>query len=354
MIAERRLGTGVTKAALYARGGQRKIADLPDASLMKYSRTQSEVSAATIVIPTAGHASCCSVLGQIASWGHEVVIFRDGRRVWEGPVVQPSWRQSSVTITARDVMVKPGRSGIREAVPVPTADYVVNQALYDLQRSYAGDDPNVLAHLQVIGLSTGPLTTRDVAVGDGVWLDQITELVKAGLRWTVVGRRIILWPATAMVGRTHATLLPAQHMTAEVEVVEDGMGLLTSALAANDAQEVGYSPVTAVDPFYGRVENVVSSSAVGVPALTSVAAQTQQAAYPAPLTLRVPQGSVLSCDAPFDFSELVPGVIMPVEVVGTLCRDVRATQQIESVEVTVDGNGEQVAITLTQPSGALS
>lgn len=349
-MAERRIGNGRNQVVLYAKGGERRIDLLPDASSLKYGRRLNQVSTAQVVIPTAGHSGCCGILGGIGSWGHELVIFRDGERVWEGPVTQPVWGKSQVTITAHDNMVKPSVTATREAVVVPDAAYVVDQGAADLVRSFTGDDPNVLTHLTVLAPGTGPTTTREVEAGDGYWGEHIADLVKAGLCWTVVGRRIVLWPSTVYPGRTASTLLPGLHMTAEVEIVEDGLALATGVLAVNDDGEAASSTGTNVDPFYGRVEAVVNSAAVGLTALTGVADQTRQRSYPAPLTLRVPAGSALSCDAPFHFSELVPGALVPVKVKGEMCRDVSATQQIEAVDVTVEANGETVALTLTQPS----
>lgn len=345
------LGRGKNTAWIYMKGGQVPVAPIKDPTALEWNRVLNDVSDATVDVATGQHGECCSVYGKIGTWGHEIVMFRDGERVWEGPITNIKWRRGGVSIIAQDVLARSKRKATT-ARYVEVADQVVDQALLDIQDCFATNDPNVLAHVQVLGAGTGPANTRDVKVYGGYWYDQLQELSKAGLMWTVVGRRIILWPSTVNLGTT-ATLLPADHMSGEVEIEEDGMELATDTVAVNDEGLAGTN-YTGVDPFYGQVEMLIASDGLTSAALNSVAAQHGELHRPAPLILNVPQGSVLSCDAPFGIDELVAGTTVPVKVDSGLCRTLLATQQLTNLKVTQNSDGEKVAVTVQPLSGVLT
>jgi hypothetical protein len=109
-----------------------------------------------------------------------------------------------------------------------------------------------------------------------------------------------------------------------------------------------------VDPFYGVVEAVLSSAETGATSLAATATSFREQHYPAPLKVNLPQGSVLSCDAPFDIAELVAGVTVPFKVEEGICRTVIATQQLTNVNVVQDKDGEKVAVTVAPLTGVLT
>lgn len=338
------LGNGVNEVWVYSRGGLIPVAPLQNVSSVQWDRVLNDVSYANVTVSTGQHADCCSVLGQIGTWGHELVVFRDGLRVWEGPITNIRWSRGSVSLQAQDVLAYSKRrstAAVSELTPV----YVVDQGALAVSRTFnLGADPNVLAHMQVFGSGTGPQITREVGAYSTYQYDELTEMSKAGLMWTVVGRSVLLWPNTYVIGQT-ANLIPAEHMSGEVELEEDGMELSTTSIFTNDDGGAGSSS-TALDPFYGRVEMLERSDAVDNPSLAAEAETHHAQHYPAPLSVNVPQGSVLSCDSPFPTESLVAGVLVPLRVGSGLCKQVTATQQLQNVSVTQDNGGEQVAITV--------
>jgi hypothetical protein len=351
-----RLGNGANTVHIYDQRGEREISHgaLKSTSL-KWARNLNVISEASASIPTGQHADCCDIMGSLGTWGHSLVFKRDGVRCWEGPLTNIRWRRGSVELSAHDVL---GWSLVNttDAARATTAPgfRAVDELYDDVGRVFADNDPNVLAHRQRIGGGTGPLTTREVAAYGGDFADQFNEMVKAGANFTTVGRAIVLWPSTSTIGRL-PTLYPTRYMSGDVEVEERGLDLAARVIAANDKGVTGVAAGSVtVHPFYGVVEKVVSSSAADAAALAIVAEQYREQHFPAPVFINVPQGSVLSCDAPYDIRELVAGAMVDVKIDEGLCRLVEATQQLQSVEVTQDKDGEKVAVTVAPVSGVVT
>lgn len=347
------LGTGKNVAWLYDKSGTRAIAPLDNATRLNWGRKKNAISEASLYVATGTHGQCCSVLGSIGTWGHSIVVFRDGRRVWEGPITNIKWQRGGVAIGAHDVLGWSMVKTTHEARLVEAPGYRAVDEMYDdVGRVFSTHDPNVLAHRVVLGPGTGPLVTRDVKAYAGYYDDQLNEMAKGGANYTVVGRRIVLWPDGYLMGRA-APLLPAQHMTGDVEVEENGFDLTTHVTFVNDEGVYGTAPSSAVHGFYGQVERSEAFTGTDSATLAASAETYLQDHFPVPLKVNVPAGSVLSCDAPYSIDELVPGTVIPVKVDTGLCKRVDDTPELTAVEVSDGADGEKVAITLggTDTSG---
>lgn len=346
----RLLGAGTNVASVYARGGTRYLFTLPGVASIEWGRALDGVSKATVKCTPAkaeeqGVAwtgpDCAGLLSLVQPWGHELVIHRDGERVWEGPIRRPLQNRAGVTIAATDVLgwadrrVTPGRA----AAGVQALD----EAEVIMAALYSGSDLNVDTYIQVLGTATGALLDLDVKARSGYYGQTLATLASAGLYFTVVGRSIVLWSDPAVVvGRT-GILDPALHIVGDVETAREGDSLATGVWAVNDSGEVGADGAT--DAFYGVVERLLSlPGVVGAPALTAAALAWRRFHYPAPESLTLPAGSTLHCDAPFPIDLLVPGTLTPVEV-HDLCWPVAQTMMLTEVKVTQDSGGERVAVT---------
>lgn len=350
------LGDGDNVAFLYERGGAKRIAQIPGQVGVSWGRVLDDISDGTVscLIPGdvgADREECCRILGNIHTWAHELVIFRNGHRVWEGPVTRVSEVGANVNIAAQDVLGWTRRRAHRGRVAAGV--YVVNELVSMLQAAFLEHDPNVLGYLDVRGAGTGVQVDREVLVNSCYYAEDLDQLGDQGANFTTVGRRVVVWPDRLTLGRV-SRLEPGKHLVAEVEIIEDGMILATRVAARNDQDESAKSTVgTAVDTFYGLVEGITeASSVVGVPALTAVANSVRKDSYPAAAIINIPDGSTLTCDAPFDISELVPGVIVPISTKMT-CRPVASDQLLSSLLVTQDETGESVQVNLTPLSASV-
>lgn len=74
-------------------------------STISWQRARNTTSVASVAVPGAnGGIDCCAAFGGLLPWIHMLAIFRNGAKVWDGPIT--SWAQAkgsrSVTIGAHD------------------------------------------------------------------------------------------------------------------------------------------------------------------------------------------------------------------------------------------------------------
>lgn len=184
-------------AALYDRGGAKKLADLGDLERVKWERKRDDSSSATVYIGTPG-IECQQALGLAEAGRVELVIFRGSERVWEGPISRIAYQGDHVEIEARDVMLYVVRTIMhheydnRHPNTARVLDRIKRVMTAELARKEALDPPvNVLKHVQYIyvaGSTTYPASYYSItgvrrAIGDAKSL-QAMEDALAGMRTT--------------------------------------------------------------------------------------------------------------------------------------------------------------------------
>lgn len=347
------LGCGTNTAVICDRNGEQQLLALPKASSVTWGRKLSEISAASLTIPA---DKCTRELDNVHTWAHTLVIYRRigpgrGRRVWEGPIRRKRDTRDGVVLEARDVLGWTERRMIRVSRKLHDSP-VKTELLWSVNRAFLPDDPNVLAFVQTPGLD-GDDVDRDVAAWSAKHAEDIANLAGVGGRFTVVGRAIVLFADSHTLGRT-PVLSPENHLSADVELIEDGDLLLTSVTSRDDNNRS--ATVGGVDGFYGLVEDVVSpgSGKHRPAALTRYAQRQLDQSYPAPVQLDIPAGAALRSDSPFPIELLTPGTIVPVETTTATGRTVRMTAVLSSVDVTQTGkDDEAVTITVVPVSAAV-
>lgn len=341
-----RLGSGRSVPVLYWRGGATRIGPLPGMTSLKYGRVMGGTGVATFT--ATANATTRDFLGSIHPWAMELVVFRDGDRVWEGPVVLPTWQGEVLSLTAWDVTGFNKRRAHRGRVSLTPVD-VLTELTATITAGLTLDDPGVLAHLTSNTVDgTVVNVARDVAPWSGYYGDDAEALAKQGASYTAIGRRIHCWRTDAPPARLR-TLDPSKHIAGQSQITEDGTALATQVIAVN-SDIVGTASISVpVDPYYGLVELITSADSVTDTAgASAVAARLLRASYPAPQSLSLPGGVALNADAPYSLASLVPGVVIPVADASTP-RRMQATPVLTAVDVSQDPGGEQVTITLVPP-----
>ena len=216
------LGEGALTAYLYDRGGERRIAQFEKVTKGTWERVLDDISEASIVAMTpAGN----DWHGQIRSWRHELVIYRDAERVWEGPIYRVIFGRGFVNVLARDVLAWTNRRSHRGRFTGPTnAVEEGKQAVLD---AMLFDDPNVTPWIETRPLNAPTIQTA-MNAADGYYWDGIGDIVDQGVHVTAVGRRIVFWPATTMLSKTAP--LDSDDLSDDVTVIEDGLSLSTRAV----------------------------------------------------------------------------------------------------------------------------
>lgn len=418
-----RLGCGEYRAYLFFQGGEKirgELNHMNAITAIEFGRTRDDISQAKVTITV--NPDCTDdyirMLGQIESWIHELVLYRkveggDWERAWEGPITLPTWQGNTVTIQAQDVMVYPFRRILRQGyndayqllngqqIGLPS---VVSRAERILMNALAPWDPNILKYLTAFQFPDDARESRVVPDYSRTAWEEVDDMASnAGLDYTVVGRRIILWDTHRPIGRLPE--LRDSDFSDSPIISQYGMQLCNYAAVTNGNGVWGHAtpifvepPDTTVnsggfnrilnpggdpiiihpvgetpfnrDPFqsYGPIEMLASAygeSATGgddvlTPAAKAalVSAMTDQAKrnindrWPTPMQVRVPDNSTLSPECGITFDQLVPGVWMPLRSTQFL-RTVEQWQKLDSVSVTWDAqNGEKVNVVLSPAPNA--
>lgn len=361
------LGCGHNRAYLYDRGGQVLRGEITPLVTINWNRTRDEMANCTFTTNGFG-ADCGRLLSTVHTWIHEIVVFRDGVRVWEGPITNIKDSVAGFTIEAKDVMGYPYRrimrqgyndsfhivQGVEEGLLT-----VVERATLILADALARNDPNVLPHLTPLNFPDDARESRVVPDYGKTAYEEIDDMAaNSGLDYSVIGRRIILNDTHRAIGRLPE--LRVEHFSEPPVISEYGMLLADYYAVTNNAGLWG--AVEHDGSPYGGVELLVSSfSEVGAgegETLTAAKAEAvrkvlvEQARrgissrYPAPYIVRVPDNTQLLPETPVAINQLVPGVWIPLRAKGTVV-EISQWQKLDAVSVTETAGSEEVRVTMS-------
>lgn len=346
------LGCGNNVPFLYDRRGEVRIAPLGPFESIRWSRNLDDVSDASVLLRPGDNTECCNILRTLEPWQMSVVIFRDDKRVWEGPIRDITYRSGTCLLDCVDVLGWTDRRIHRGRVQVEPGNSMTEMHAA-IQAAFELDDPNVLPYRFNIGNFSNETVKQDIKPFTQYYGAAIRELARHGVNVTVVGRRIIVWGEQEELGRT-AVLRTAEHILGDPEIVVSGSDLATRVIGVND--EGQYAEVSALDPgvdgpnsYYGWVERIVDvPQDTDLQTVSDLAAAEVLTRFPAPIQLRMPNESALSPTAPVTIDELVCGTVVPVLVSEKLCREVQGLFNLQEVAVVETAEAaETVSILLT-------
>lgn len=397
------LGCGDHRVFIYLRGGKTLIGEIKPLAKVQWGRLRDDISNALITTNGFG-ADCCELLGSLRSWMHEVVIFRDNDRVFEGPITRLTYTATDVEIEAKDVMAYLYRRIIRQGFndryqriditpktpPTPGSgptgkggpytilgqNTVVERALQITINALAYQDPNVLPYVTAI-TNAGDAKQQSVVYDyqKSAWEEIDSLAANKGLDYTTVGRRIIYWDTNRPVGRLpemrdgdfQDPVIVTEYgmQTANYFAITNNAGTWGAAYPAADLRvnEDGSRYKNWFDP-YGPIEMTSSTysedeaaAAVTEPMNRSAKStlvqnfetQAKKALghrWPTPVVCRVPDNSRLSPDVNLSIQQLVPGVWIPLRATMT-CRNIEQWQKLDSVTVTQERGVETIQVTMS-------
>lgn len=390
------LGCGHHRVFVYDRGGKVLRGEIKPLAHVTWNRKRDDIG--FCLVTTNGFSSdCCALLGGLRSWMHELVIYRDNERVFEGPITRITYTSSDVEIEAKDVMAYLYRRIMRQGYddtyrridltpldpsssdPNVGGPYlitgiktVVERALQITVDALAFMDPNVLPYVTAIQYPNDATESRSIADYTRTAWEEIDDLAAtAGLDYTTVGRRILYWDVHRTIGR-----LPEMRdgdFSDSVIVTEYGMltsnwmgvgnsngiyGTATPVGMANTWFEA-YGPVEMLASAYGETEGTAATTDALTPAARralvtsyeSQAARNISHRWPTPLICRIPDNSTLNPKINVGINQLVPGVWIPLRATQT-CRNVAQWQKLDEVVVEEVGGTEQIRVTMSPaPNG---
>lgn len=391
------LGTGTYKVFAFDQGGQRYRGEIKPLAHLTWNRVRDDISSATLRTSGFGE-DCCRLLSDLRTWAHEIVIFRDGERVWEGPITRLSYQSDTVEIEARDPMVYVYRRIMRQgyndnfARPrqgIQGTRTVVERASIIIQNALAPYDPNVLPYLTVINYPDDARESRTVPDWSKTAFEEVDDLAAtAGLDYTCVGRRIIIHDTHRPVGLI-AEMREKDFFESPV-ITEYGLSAANIFGVTSNTGAYGKFEFPS-DQWYGAgpIEMLASAYGEGVDAVADPKTLTReqrlalervlnlQAArningrwaavridnqgtaeddddvpfvdgkvFGAPVVVRVPDNSRVHPEAYVGIQQLVPGVHIPLRA-RTLCREIAQLQKLDSLHVTVEGGEEKVQVVMS-------
>jgi hypothetical protein len=322
------------------RGGTTAVTPPLDFTSLRWSRTLDATSDARVVIDVAEAPDCCQQLEDVHDWRHELLIYRDQERVWEGPIssIDPS-SSGEIVINAHDVTVWlwmrvihnrlcfAGSCGGGNPDLSTIAEAIVRDALEP-------DDPNVLPYLVV--MPSGEHGERIYEPLSGYAIDDLDELARTAIDYTALGRSIIIGGPLTF---GQLSQLTCDDFASDVATIEDGLAAATRGIVRGDGVVGTYG---GIDPYYGLLERFVEAKDIKDAASARYAAtQLVAGANPPPVYVLPPSNSELAATAPVCINELVPGVLVPIAVDCT-CRPVSSVMRLAAVKVEFDADGERV------------
>jgi hypothetical protein len=321
-------GCGTHTAAIIDRSGA-MVARADVLIHVEWTRVLDDVSTAEVIIQPDG--DCCRTLSAVRSWRHSLAIWRDGRPVWSGPIVDVSWGLGEIQVQAVDVLGWLDRR-------VPHQDLVFGDdadlaqiAAALIEDGFAPDDPG---HSVQIIAPSGVRGARAYDRAIGQTGDHLRDLAETGLDYTAVGSKILLMPEThaVSVGRLTDADLPDG-----LRVEEDGAALATRWVVAGAEDGDVLGEAGGIHPYYGLLERYEEQTSLKTNAAATAAARSKlSTSLPVPVFIDTQQVTI-DPQAAISVPALVPGWCLDVTTT-TTCRDISQRLKIVGLKVTEDGD----------------
>lgn len=373
------LGVGQNRVFVFDRGGTRMLGELTPLVDVAWGRKRDDISSTTIHLAE-WDESMRRFLGSLRSWVHELVVFRDGVRCWEGPITRISASKTQVEIEAKDVMAyvyrRIMRQGYNDSYRIINGTQigqhtVVERASQIVMNALAYDDPNVLPYLTPLNNPGDAKTSRSVKDFVKTAWEEVDDLAAtAGLDYTAIGRRIAFWDTHRPIGRLpemrdgdfgDSPIVTEYGMSmANVFGVTNNNGLYGLATKGLDANGLPGSEgfIEQLASAYGEsegqgTEQTLTREAIkrAIESMTNQAERNISPRWPAPLVVRVPDNTSLNPELNLGINQLVPGVWIPLRSNSTI-REVAQWQKLDSIQVTQDDQGEKITVVMSPaPNG---
>ena len=329
---------------LMTRGGGSVIAELNPVS-GSFTRDVDATSTLEMTGVTSGllGESCCDNWDEVYPWNTEIIVYRDGRDAWCGPVTGVEFGYGTVKVTAADLTAWWDRRVLPANLNFVNVD--ISTIFETVATAAMSTDP--VANFNITTTPTGILGSRTYLQTDYKYAnDLLGELAKTGIDYSAYGRTILCGgeqvPADPYVVLTDEFWVQPPTISARgndqaTQVIVLGKGVTGIATAT-----------AAYTNFYGLLVRTFSENEIEDAASAQAAANTRLALLQDQLYIEAGTGGGLKPTAPITLPELIPGIRVRVDSSAS-CRQVVADFRLKSVKVGFDGS---VSIDL-QPLGTI-
>ncbi|MGW5514242.1 hypothetical protein [Nocardia africana] len=294
-----------------------------------WSRELNEVSRCQVQAPV---QELSTVITPLAHW---ISCWHGQSLQWFGPILDAGRDRSSMTIDARDPawLMQRTRTQTTRKWQQLNVGPIAADMWREMFRLHGYDaDPIVMP-----ALASASRYDFEV-IADAKYVQQdMADLAKLGLRWTVVrGRPVLGTPPTDI-----AAELTERDFTQGMTIHRSG------AKTANDVRVVGKNGawVERQELAGLHLQSIISLDDVfGVANIQRAAAEYVGRSAVIRDELVVPQQTTLTPDAPVELDMLVPGINFAVSAL-----ELRTILRLDQVTVTGSSSGTQIALTLSTP-----
>jgi hypothetical protein len=342
----------------------RRVAQLLDVSLVNWSRDRDSISEARVTLYGAACSAQADVLAAIEPKRSEIVIYRGGDRVWEGPVWRVGWHSDRVEIYAHDIFqyiletpltkawdnryIGPDSAPVSRPIEVTTR---INDILQYEMQVWEDLDPevNILPYLQIHHFANEAKTTAYTMPYEMTVGEHIQNLAHySGIDYCCVGRALHVWDVSRPLG----LIRPLTDNDFDDEVVVTSYGAEMTAQVIVIGEGGRYGKATEASPYYGpwtKILTAYNEEGTAAPTqaeLNSQAKRNLSGRMPVPVEVRIPDNSGIRLDETLTINQLIPGTQVPL--LATLnARQLSQLQRIDHMQVTENPAGEKVQVTLT-------
>lgn len=294
-----------------------------------WSRELNEVSRLSMSAPVQEFSA------DIIPYVHWIACWHGQRLQWAGPVESAERDRSGLWVEARDVSTLMWRT--RTQLNRSWSQLNLGPIAADIWRDM----------LELHDVDAEPLVLPDrpdsgrynVSVKADLRMvhQDIAELSKMGLRWTVIAGRPVLGTQPSGV----VAELEECHISAGARIRR------SAKITSNDVRVQGQNAAQTVRrPLGGlRLQSIVSLDDLrGVNNIQVAAEERARRSAVIRDELVIPSGVTLTADAPVELEDLVPGVHISVSALG-----LRSVLRIDQVQVAGSPSGTEVSLTLSTP-----
>jgi hypothetical protein len=378
MVAERCVSGH--SAYIYDRGGMTRVGAIEDISSIRWERDRDGVSEAQVILAGRSCANQRRLIEGLIAKRHELVIFRQGQRVWEGPLWRIGDEGDRVVIVAHDVgeylfgtpLTKIWDNSYDTAGDIDRSTEVTTRMgnIIDWELTHSRvvrrvgggtvtfpaweslDPPaNVLPYLVVHHFPNEARTAAKTLAFEMTVGEHLQNYARTGgIDYTVVGRAVHIWDVSRSIGRTR-TWTEADFF-GNIIITEYGADHTQAAYVVSQDGAYGEAGVQTYLDLYGpwtKIFDAFNEEGTDAPSqaeLDSQASRNTSGRQPVPVEVRVPDNSSVRLGPTLSIDDLVPGVQVPL--LATLnSRQWSQMQKIDHVVVEETADGETVSVTLT-------
>lgn len=356
------------RAYIYDRGALAEglVGEVQFPTQVEWGRVRDDTSEARVL---AGANRCSELVSREHVGRYELVVERDGRRQWEGPITYLNTQGGITEIKAKDISWYLNRTALTrkwdnsgKGNSVFVVDRIRSIIEYECQRKQQLGY-RITDGLIVLESADGARTARITLPYEKYVFEEMDDLAwRNGIDYVVVRRNLILNDTDHPLGEIRT--LTQQDFDGDVGITTYGVELATRSIVTDGEGRAGiYEGKTGngEHPYYGEVvllhteynEGKESDEETPIPVLRSQAQRNYTGRDTPMTTLRVPENSRLNASAAEELMDgLIPGVNARVLYdhpnQGTISEMMRLT----TMKVTETAEGEDVTVALTSSTDA--